>query len=232
MNGSTVMGKFVIESNGLQMYMLGPDGNLYKVNFNNWTNTSGGGGTSRTYKLYKFVQNGSSPFSNITNHTSVYGNGDGVYYSDQSGKHLANLGSSSGTNAFLELGTTCYSVILPNIQSVPGITYVIYTVQRYRDVYFVDGTKHYGPNQYAITKSGTTDRVYFVKSSTSTSGVYAWNVYVSESAGASSCADTTSLNFGNGDAYYATTTISLTPFGSGHMTGVQAGQYNGTLVTY
>ena len=190
MNGSTVMGKFVIENNGLQMYMLGPDGKLYKVNFNNWTNTSGGG-TSRTYKLYRFMQSGSSSFSNITNHTSVYGNGDGVYYSDQSGNHLANIGSSSGTNAFLEWVGTRNSVILPNIQSVPGITYVMYQVEMYRDVYFVDGTKHYGPNQYAITKSGTTDRIYFVKSSTSTSSVYAWNVYVSESAGASSCADTT-----------------------------------------
>ena len=231
MNGSTVMGKFVTEDDGLQMYILGPDGDLYKVNFDNWTNTSGGG-TSRTYKLYRFTQSGSSVYYNITNHISVYGNGDDIYYSDQSGKHLANFGSSSATNIYLEEAGWYNSIILPNTQSVPGIENVIYSVTMYRDVYFVNGTKHYGPNQYAITKSDTTDRMYFVKSSTSKSGVYASNVYTSESAGAASCADTTSLNFGSGDVYYATTAISLTPYGSGHMTGVQAGQYGGTLVTY
>lgn len=239
-NGDTIMGKFVIEDDGLQMYILGPDGDLYKVNFNNWTNTSGGG-TSNTYKLYRFTQSASSSFSNITNHTSVYGNGDDVYYNDQSGKHLANLGSSSQTNAFLEWVGVCDSVILPNIQynsslspdqSTPGITNVMYQVDMYRDVYFVDGIKHYGPNQYAITKSGTTDRIYFVKSSTSKHGVYASNVYTSESAGATSCADIPYINFGNGEVYYATTTISLTPYGSGHMTGVQGESSGGTLVTY
>lgn len=231
MNGSTVMGKFVTEDDGLQMYILGPDGDLYKVNFDNWTNTSGGG-TSRTYKLYRFTQSGSSVYYNITNHISVYGNGDDIYYSDQSGKHLANFGSSSATNTYLEEAGWYSSIILPNTQSVPGIENVIYSVTMYRDVYFVNGTKHYGPNQYAITKSDTTDRMYFVKSSTSKSGVYASNVYTSESAGAASCANNTSLNFGSGDVYYATTAISLTPYGSGYMTGIQLGQYNGTLVTY
>lgn len=228
MNGDTVMGKFVTEDNGLQMYMLGPDGDLYKVNFNNWTNTSGGG-TSKTYKLYKITQSGSSGY-NVINHTSVYGNGDNVYYSDQSGKNLANIGSSSYTNMYLEFSGSPGSVILPNIRSVPGIVYVTYSVYMYRDVYFVDGTKHYGPNRYAIVKSGTT--IYFVKSGTSTTNVYAYNVYIAESAGSRSCADTTQLNFGNGDVYSATTTISLTPYGSGHMTYIQAGQYSGTLVTY
>lgn len=82
MSGDKVMGKFVTEDNGLQMYIMGPDGDLYKVNFNNWTNTRSGG-TSTTYRIYRIQGGGTAGYSVINSVDSVYGNNDDVYYANQ-----------------------------------------------------------------------------------------------------------------------------------------------------
>ena len=229
MSGNTIMGKFVTEDNGLQIYVMGPDGNLYKVNFSNWTNTQSSG-TSNTYKLYKNNQvNGRYEIAQLT---SVYGNGNNVYYSDQSGKNLASLGSSSTTGQYMRKIGSVLNAILPAASgAASGVSYCMYTIEFYKDTYYSGGTQHDGPNVYGVFKDGVHNYTHYVISSSNIGSVYASSVYVNES-GQSSCSSIQNINFGSGNRYQATISNSPTAFGSGHVTYVQPGQNSATLATY
>lgn len=226
MSGDKIMGKFVTEGNGLQMYIMGPDGDLYKVNFSNWTNTKSGG-TSTTYRIYRIQGGGTAGYSVINSVDSVYGNNDDVYYANQQGTVLANIGDSSSTGYYLWPsggGTT-------TILSVPNTSHTaIYTVVGYKDVYFVDGVMHDGPNRY-LTVTTDNGRTYFINGGSQLSGVYSYSVWLAENAN-QTCADVTEMDFGSGDAYWATVTNTVTPYTSGKLTRVVGGQYGATLEHY
>ena len=232
MSGNTVMGKFVTEDNGLQIYVMGPDGNLYKVNFSNWTNTQSSG-TSHTYNLYKNKQvSGSTTLYEVVQQTSVYGNGDNTYYSDQSGNNLASLGTSSTTGQYMrKIGSISQAILPAASGAASGVTYCIYSVDLYKDTYYSGGTQYDGPNVYGVFKDGVHNDTHYVISSSNTAGVSASSVYTTES-GQNSCSSIPNLNFGSGNRYQATISYTPTAFGSGHVTRVQGGQNSATLVTY
>ena len=226
MSGDEIMGKFVTEDDGLQIYLKGPNGDLYKVDFSKWTNTSSGG-TSTTYPIYRITGTGTGGYSTISNTTSVYGNNDGVYYSNQQGTVLANIGSSSDTGYYLWPAGSGETTIL----SVPNTSHTaLYTVVGYKDVYFVDGVMHDGPNRYVVV---TTDngRMYFINGGSQLTGVYSYSVWLAENTN-QTCADVTQMDFGSGNACFATVTNIVTSYTSGKLTRVIGGQYGATLEHY
>lgn len=226
MSGNKVMGKFVTEDNGLQMYIMGPDGDLYKVNFNNWTNTRSGG-TSITYRIYRIQGGGTAGYSLINSVDSVYGNNDDVYYANQQGTVLANIGDSSSTGYYL----WPYGGGQTTILSVPNTSHTaIYTVVGFKDVYFVDGVMHDGPNRY-LTVTTDNGRTYFINGGSQLTSVNSYSVWLAENAN-QTCADVTEMDFGSGNAYWATVTNIVTPYTSGKLTRVVGGQYGATLEHY
>ena len=226
MNGNEVMGKFVTEDDGLQIYLKGPNGDLYKVDFSKWKNTSSGG-TSYTYPIYRITGTGTGGYSTISNTTSVYGNNDGVYYSNQQGTVLANIGSSSDTGYYLWPAGSGETTIL----SVPDTSHTaLYHITAYEDVYFVDGVMHDGPNKYVTVKTDN-GRIYFINGGSQLVGVYSYSVWLAENAN-QTCADVTQMNFDSGNAYWATVTRTVTPYTSGKLTSVIGGQSGATLKHY
>ena len=233
MSGDEIMGKFVTEDDGLQIYLKGPNGDLYKVDFSKWKNTSSGG-TSTTYPIYRITGSGTGGYSTISNTTSVYGNNDGVYYSNQQGTVLANIGSSSDTGYYLWPAGSGETTIL----SVPDTSHTasvntlaaLYHITAYKDVYFVDGVMHDGPNKYVTVKTDN-GRMYFINGGSQFVGVSSSSVWLAENVN-QTCADVIQMDFGSGNAYWATVTNTVTPYTSGKVTRVIGGQYSATLEHY
>ena len=231
MQGENVVGKFVIEDNGLQIYLLGPDGELYKVNFDNWTNTTGTG-TTNTWNIYRAYQTGNKYA--IKQQLSVYGNNDDIYYTDQAGKTKATFGTSSTTGEYLEKLASQASVLvsgIPNSGSDTGDNnaVILTTVSFYRDVYYNNGVKYTGPNKYATIEYG--NNLYFIKGSTTTATVYDYHVHMGNTT--TTASDLTNLAFGSSN-YYPTTvsTGSNLITYSGKLSRLSGGTNGGTVSSF
>lgn len=87
MKGNTAVGRFVIEGQGLQFYILDNDGHEYKIDWNQWTRVNATNYTTHTYHNY-YVSNG---YVYLT--TEYYYEYQGEYYTSPASSSKITTGS-------------------------------------------------------------------------------------------------------------------------------------------
>lgn len=233
LNGDAVLGKFVAEGDGLQMYILNEQGQLYKINFSNWSSTTSSG-TSYTDQLYNISTNASYPY--ISERTKVYQKTiNGEYYSNQAGTAQASYGTSTSTGEYLEKTGSTAAIV----QDPGNGRSTLYLVSFYKDVYFVDGIKQNGPNIYGTISrtEGNYTRTYFIKGGTTTGEISSYQIYVSNQSDRT-INDYTSMVFNNQQYYFVYTFYGTASskedlaFTGGTVSYVQESSTGGSIVNY
>ena len=139
---NVTVGRFVINGNGLEFYILNSEGKEYKIKWDSWASTTSSGTDSYRQLYAKTSNNGFTEAIKV-----YYSSSKGKYYSDQAGTSLANgiqlyEMSTDNINQFLVDLKAMTDAGVPDINMRTWASgYYFTNSDRYQKVSFVNGNK-------------------------------------------------------------------------------------------